>query len=959
MTIYYVDPWAGNDANTGLSWAQAWKDLPTANSIVAGDEVRFAKSPTYNTTSTTSQSLAFASGYMYQNFASGVGVILANTTGWVANSTYSSSGGNGVTLKTNTVVPANVLLGYQTISHTSSIYKSFYQLINTTNMVGGARGTRIRVALCSDTLGATPVIWLDGHVASTGYAFRVAFTYDSPTTLSLSIGSVALYSGSLGFTTGASAPIVAMYTNMFIGVDRKFGMVLPGEAFQKVDFRLSSSSHLAAQDVMTATQLDISNGNFYTYFYPYYPLESDANASVFLVYTARPLVTGSEVSTGRLYSFTGAAGNPIKITGGWNTSTELQDGFTNLAYEGGPPQNYGAFQFTNGTGDYLEFHRVFSTHQGLVGFPNATSAAMTLNSLVVKMSCVGGVTNGSDAAVIAVNSANNSFTLSFFEATDSLVYTTARLVRRGANASTAVAWSSDALKYGTIDIIDSMAGTYFSTQNNLRILTAIKIRGVTNYSYIVNRYVTSNFHANTATAAYDILIEKCAVYANANGSTPGMYFGDHNAPTARSYGTITFRNICSLIGQSNLGTNYYGTVVIDGMAGTQRFSAISNSSPCVITVNQYWSSTDGLANNPNSSVTLKGTFTSATGAGKMGVIVNHTANLIVDPTFSTPSPVGVGIGIGLHLRNCRSPNGKISFTNCYFSSVGLEVPAYTGYMAGLQITTPDHYGYVFTNCYMTLKSNYPLGWVKLVGCTLYSGTLPTWVANESVAEAAVGGLVAYGCTLSGGYLRHRPSHYAYQFSGNYVTASPRLVSIFSGLKGNTEINASSYTGSSYPQLCSFDCRVEPGYTIGLYSPAAMYDYYYQRPMFITNGTGFIYAHRYNYVQQAGTALNAYDQYDTTIRGGYYLGKIQVKGGQNVAISVVVRSTTKGVFRLTINPDNAFAADIDSHVMFRSIRTINTDLPFVHNIAPTADGTLDVYLYSASQITLRKFTVTVS
>ena len=48
MTIFYLDAVAGNDANTGLSWAQAWKTFlngPTAVRLNPGDEVRVAKSP--------------------------------------------------------------------------------------------------------------------------------------------------------------------------------------------------------------------------------------------------------------------------------------------------------------------------------------------------------------------------------------------------------------------------------------------------------------------------------------------------------------------------------------------------------------------------------------------------------------------------------------------------------------------------------------------------------------------------------------------------------------------------------------------------------------------------------------------------------------------------------------------------------------------------------------------------
>lgn len=51
MTIYYIDPGSGNDSNTGLSWAQAWKTLRglrvAAVVPVAGDEIRFAQSLTF------------------------------------------------------------------------------------------------------------------------------------------------------------------------------------------------------------------------------------------------------------------------------------------------------------------------------------------------------------------------------------------------------------------------------------------------------------------------------------------------------------------------------------------------------------------------------------------------------------------------------------------------------------------------------------------------------------------------------------------------------------------------------------------------------------------------------------------------------------------------------------------------------------------------------------------------
>lgn len=49
MTVYYVDPYAGSDASTGVSWANAWRSFSAIRThaviLSAGDSIRVAKSP--------------------------------------------------------------------------------------------------------------------------------------------------------------------------------------------------------------------------------------------------------------------------------------------------------------------------------------------------------------------------------------------------------------------------------------------------------------------------------------------------------------------------------------------------------------------------------------------------------------------------------------------------------------------------------------------------------------------------------------------------------------------------------------------------------------------------------------------------------------------------------------------------------------------------------------------------
>lgn len=173
MTIFYIDPVNGNDASSGVDWANAWKTFangPTAARIAPGDEMRIAKSPDPEvvgdatwTDGKIGNSITFASAPTKQIdlmdtgwLSSGAGATVTNGQA-TAYMMWGAVAGTGAALQLTTSATTNGcyknLGSVQDFSAHQQI--SFWFRSSSAFDCTGAQNMFIR--LCSDTAGTTVV----------------------------------------------------------------------------------------------------------------------------------------------------------------------------------------------------------------------------------------------------------------------------------------------------------------------------------------------------------------------------------------------------------------------------------------------------------------------------------------------------------------------------------------------------------------------------------------------------------------------------------------------------------------------------------------------------------------------------------------------------------------------------------------------------------------------------------
>ncbi len=207
MAIFYIDPVAGNDANSGVNWANAWKTFangPTAARIAPGDEMRIAKSPDPTTVGTATWTNRKIGNSITFDTAP-TKVIDTMETGWVssgAGSTVTNSQSTAY-MMWGTTPGTGSTMQYVTSATTNGAYKNLGSIINysayqqvcfwfrTTAALDCTGAQNFTVRLCSDTTGATVVNTMNmpkwNYSANTWYPIVI----DYGSTLGSNIQSVS------------------------------------------------------------------------------------------------------------------------------------------------------------------------------------------------------------------------------------------------------------------------------------------------------------------------------------------------------------------------------------------------------------------------------------------------------------------------------------------------------------------------------------------------------------------------------------------------------------------------------------------------------------------------------------------------------------------------------------------------------------------------------------------------
>jgi len=204
MTIYYVNPINGADANDGLTWATAWRTLnngPTSARLGTSDtdEIRIAKSPdpislgnvTWTHNASADLTVSSLSNLLIDDCESG-------WTAGLVTPTYTSSFNRSGTNSMQTVLSStNGKVCFKTL--TSTDYSSFSRItfwVNFGTSVNYTAGCPIQIRLCSDTDGNTAVNTFTLPSYFYGANYWNPITIDNVSNLGSNIQSIAIFTTS-------------------------------------------------------------------------------------------------------------------------------------------------------------------------------------------------------------------------------------------------------------------------------------------------------------------------------------------------------------------------------------------------------------------------------------------------------------------------------------------------------------------------------------------------------------------------------------------------------------------------------------------------------------------------------------------------------------------------------------------------------------------------------------------
>jgi len=338
MTTFYLDPVNGSDAADGLSFANRWKTLTngaTAARIAPGDEIRFIESDINNL---GAAQWTDDSGVITPVTSRNKLVDAGDGTGWVASTnvtvTSSTTAANRKTEATALrIAVASAFttgkMAYKDLG--SDMDLSAYQQLSFWFTPSTAVVAQLYLDLCSDATGDVPVATLTFPLGVyTARTFRV-LVLDNGAALPSNVRSIALRAG----TDPSTANFV--FQNIV-------ACKAPGP--DAVTHRSVIGKNTVGEpwwygiNKITDTSYELNgNRNSYTTVDPPMPYKGVTESVD--TYCMEGFLWGS---SDRTLNENGADGNPITITGGWNsTDMSSQDGETWLQ---GEHYNKGMFTAT-------------------------------------------------------------------------------------------------------------------------------------------------------------------------------------------------------------------------------------------------------------------------------------------------------------------------------------------------------------------------------------------------------------------------------------------------------------------------------------------------------------------------------------------------------------------------------------------------------------------------------------
>lgn len=978
MTIYYVDPVAGSNSNSGTSWGSAWKWLPgNGTSIVAGDEVRFAKSPTQDTASLLLRGSTEVEQTGY--------------TSWNIPTAWELGSGGGYVedylrwrAAPGTSVPANTKLMYVEFSGSITFGNGIAIVLRMRGIPTGDVGQYLQISLCSDTAGNTPVVNLTGRTLTStsspeGTVSVVSFNYNSASTLSLSVGSIAVRS--VGAFTVESVTDGALIetgpTRIHITPNQTGTAYLPqGSAYEVLSPRPPSNALTA----YGYTRRDIYHhdgdwppfGSTSLALLPKprlsnFPNTSASTSHVLRVYAPLPIAIYALHTTN--LSYNGTAGSRIKMTGGWDTASGLRDGMTNTAIAGmafGPRR--AAFNYSSGNGQYIEYEGFISMQGPLVGFDYAVSTIPLLKFTECVLGCGGapdplyygaGVIG---AAHVAVGASSSSVTVTTYEVTRCTLENFLTVSRgftgdKGAfmgttgypltvsNAtftdcfvwspgaySNRVTFNNTTFASTTAGQIGSYIGGYSTTLTLGPSSSVIKIKD----TGLVGNFVIQGPPGEVSSTC-GVWLEDVAILG-------------FDSPSPVGGGTALAPEI-----------GYLKTAIVDGVVFNNPGLANKGQTQLQIRYTPAWRALNG-----SPDVRIGGPcYTAASTMAYSSTDYIYLVGNGVDQVNATPAPRLMSLATYLGnplaafgLRYEPLLTGPSQVRDFHGAFLEVDFPSVPGSF------WPNHPEVEFFNCHgKPYVQGGPVGSVRMYGGTALSVYPYELTVNGAspISEA----VALYGTQVDT-LIDDRRSIYGDNTTN--VGWTRRMLAV--DLKGSSLKLEDGVQRNSRQSHIPVQIQLDESASIDrLLSFTWTTDHHYahQRGIHARKRSGDFDAKVGSGYAHGSGSDNAYGKRSIFFRGGMPLATVDVEDGALVSVSLRIAATAMDTdsptpafyFRVLIPPTRVHTSGIHEHVWHRQFVSVGADVLLSFSISAQEEGTLPIYIYSSTPAELKDLSVTVT
>jgi hypothetical protein len=407
MATYYLDFENGNDASAGTSWATAWKTITsgaTAARTAPGDTIRIAKSGGVTsigngTWTNKSATVTLATAQTTSIYKDGAWTLANSATS--TTTTARKEGTNAAQITTPASTATSTKYAYLDLGGTFD-YSSYDAItlwfVNVTNALADAN--RYTIKLCSDTTGDTAVDEFLIPAQTNNNRWKpLVLTRVGGGNLGSAIKSIAWY-------TGSSSPGNSNQVRLDnISACSATGLNLTSLISKNsVEYNGSDTWHgLQSIDGTTVILGNIESviaGS--TSLRGYYTAGTTPETVTTYIRPTIKLPQGASGTSLQTLQESGTAGNLITYSGGWNTSSNTQDGETWLDAQDGTPNliNYNGINYT-------KFERVNAVRCS-IGFTSSGNAVVGSELSCIVINSSNSISLGGNLNTFSVQSNNNS-----------------------------------------------------------------------------------------------------------------------------------------------------------------------------------------------------------------------------------------------------------------------------------------------------------------------------------------------------------------------------------------------------------------------------------------------------------------------------------------------------------------------------------------------------------------------